>query len=289
MKGIGLLRKLQSILTRTSLLTIYKSFIRPHLDYGDVVYDQPSNDAFSNKLETVQYNAALAITGAIKGTSREKLYQELGLEYLQQRRWMRRLCLFYKVVSTKLPVYIYIIPLVRKSQRYPNKFNSISFKNSFFPCVIGEWNKLLNPEIRRSGSYNIFRKSILNFIRPSASKVYNINDTIGIKLITRLRLGFSHLREHKFKHNFQDTLNPLYSCSIELESTSHYFLRCHIFDALRATLMNDLRNVDSDLSTLRAENLANVLLQSNQIYDDKTNQIILMLAIRYIKAGPSRL
>ena len=83
MKGIGLLRKLQSILPRTSLLTIYKSFIRPHLDYGDVVYDQPSNDAFSNKLETVQYNAALAITGAIKGTSREKLCQELTLEYLQ--------------------------------------------------------------------------------------------------------------------------------------------------------------------------------------------------------------
>ena len=199
MKGISLLRKLQSILNRKlqsilprpSLLTFYKSFTRPHLDYGDVVYDQPSNDAFSNKLETVQYNAALAITGAIKGTSCEKLYQELGLQYLQQRRWMRRLFLFYKVVSTKLPVYIFIIPLVRQSQRYPNKFNSISFKNSFFPFVIGEWNKLLNPEIRRSGGYNIFRKSILNFIRPSASKVYNINDTIGIKLITTLRLGLS--------------------------------------------------------------------------------------------------
>ena len=70
MKGIGLLRKLQSILPRTSLLAIYKSFIRPQLDYGDVVYDQPSNDAFSNKLETIQYNVALAITGAIKCTSR---------------------------------------------------------------------------------------------------------------------------------------------------------------------------------------------------------------------------
>ena len=94
--------------------------MRPHLEYGDVVYDQPSNDAFSNKLETVQYNAALAITGAIKGTSREKLYQELGLEYLQQRRCMRRLCLFSKIVSTKLPAYIYIIPLVRQFQRHPN-------------------------------------------------------------------------------------------------------------------------------------------------------------------------
>ena len=130
---------------------------------------------------------------------------------------MRRLCLFYKVVSTKLPAYIYIIPPVRQSRRQPNTFNSTPcrteyFKTSFFPCVIGEWNKL-NPEIRRSGSQNIFRKSTLNFIRPSASKFYNINDAIGIKLITRLRLGFSHLREHKFKHNFRDTLNSLCSCS----------------------------------------------------------------------------
>ena len=64
MEGNGLIRKLQPILPRTSLLTIYKSIIRPHLDYGDVVYDQPSNDAVSNKLGTVQHNAALAITGA---------------------------------------------------------------------------------------------------------------------------------------------------------------------------------------------------------------------------------
>ena len=177
---------------------------------------------------------------------------------------MRRLCLFYKVVSSKLPAYIYdFIPPVRQSQRHPNTFNSFSgrteyYKNSFFPCVIGEWNKL-NPEIRRSGSYNIFRKSLLNFIRPRESKF------------------------KKFKHNFQDTLNPLCSCSIEVESTSHYFLRCHFFDALRVTLMNDLKKIDSDLPTLRNENLTNILLYGNQIYDDKTNQIILMHIIRYIK------
>ena len=133
MKGIGLLRKLQSILPRTSLLTIYKSFIRPYLDYGDIVYDQTSNDVFSDKLESVQYNSALAITGAMKGTSREKLYQRLGLEYLQQRRCMRRLCLFYKVVSTKLPAYIYdFIPSIRQSQRQPNTFNSISCRTEYF-------------------------------------------------------------------------------------------------------------------------------------------------------------
>ena len=79
------------------------------------------------------YNAALATTGAIKGTFRKKLYQESGLEYIQQRRWMRRLCVFYKVVSTELPAFIYdIIPPVRQSQRHLNTFNSISCRTEYF-------------------------------------------------------------------------------------------------------------------------------------------------------------
>ena len=68
------------LLPRFSLLTIYKSFVRSHLDYGNVIYDQPNNSRLSDKIECVQYNAAFAITGTIRGTSKEKLYQELGLE-----------------------------------------------------------------------------------------------------------------------------------------------------------------------------------------------------------------
>ena len=86
-KGIGLIRRLYSYLPPTSLLVIYKSFIRPLLDYGDVIYDQPHNDTFCKSIESVQYNAALAITGTIKGTSPERLYQELGFESLRNRRW----------------------------------------------------------------------------------------------------------------------------------------------------------------------------------------------------------
>ena len=95
-KGIAVIRKLYYVLPRHLLLTIYKSFIRTHLDYVDIIYDQPNNQAFSNKLEPVQYNAALAINGAILGTSRIKVYQELGLESLKSCRWFRRLCDFYK-------------------------------------------------------------------------------------------------------------------------------------------------------------------------------------------------
>ena len=67
LKGIGALHKLSTLLPRQSLLTIYKSFIRPHLDYGDVIYDQPLNESLSNRIESIQYKVALAITEAIQG------------------------------------------------------------------------------------------------------------------------------------------------------------------------------------------------------------------------------
>ena len=85
-KGIGILSNLYNVLPRNSLITIYKPFIQPHLDYGAIIFDQLENESFCKKIESVQYNAALAITGAIQGTSREKLYKELVLETLKSRR-----------------------------------------------------------------------------------------------------------------------------------------------------------------------------------------------------------
>ena len=87
-KTIGLLRKFQQSLQGQSLITIYKSFIRPHLDYGDIVYDRASNESFHKNVESIQNNAAIAITGTIRGTSSEKLFQELRLESLKSRRWL---------------------------------------------------------------------------------------------------------------------------------------------------------------------------------------------------------
>ena len=82
-KAVGFLRKLRNILLSTTLITIYKAFIRPHLDYGDVLYDQNFNNSFNEKMESVQYIECLALTAAMRGTSKEKIYQELGLESLR--------------------------------------------------------------------------------------------------------------------------------------------------------------------------------------------------------------
>ena len=95
-KGISVIKKLRHSLPRKSLLTIYKAFLRPLVDYGDIIYDQPQNESFCEKIELVQYRAALAITGAIQGTSRDKLYHELGLESLKSRRWYKRLSCMFK-------------------------------------------------------------------------------------------------------------------------------------------------------------------------------------------------
>ena len=209
-KGIAALRKLQNIIPRNSLLTIYKSFIRPHLDYDDIIYHQLNNGSFCQKIESVQYQAAIATTGAIYGTSQTKLCKELGIESMKLRQWFRRLCYFFKIQSSGLPQYLNdLIP--KPSLRYSTRFSPLPnfkvrtelFRNSFFPYTVNEWNNLDNI-IKSSESYSLFRKKILDLIRPKCNDTYGIHNPTGLKLLTRLRLGLSHLNDHKFNHNFKD-------------------------------------------------------------------------------------
>ena len=155
-KGISIIKKLRHSLPRKSLLTIYKAFLRPLIDYGDIIYDQPQNESFCEKLESTQYKAALAITGAIQGTSRDKLYQELGLESLKSRRWYKRLSCMFKIMNREAPNYlINLIP--RCEQTILTRNNHIPiyhcrtdcFKYSFFPSTLSEWFKL-DQNIRNS-------------------------------------------------------------------------------------------------------------------------------------------
>ena len=82
----------------SSLLIKYKKFIRLHLDHGNIVYDQPTNSSSSEKIESLQHNTALAIISAMKGSTKEKLYQELGFESLKDSRWVWKLCNSYNII-----------------------------------------------------------------------------------------------------------------------------------------------------------------------------------------------
>ena len=163
------------------------------------------------------------------------MYQELGLECLQLRRWYRKLCCFYKIYNKQAPGYLNeLMPTRNEACQARHSANIPSFfKNTFFLSTILEWNKL-DPSIRNSASCNLFKNSILKFIRPSPNKIFQCLNPKGIKLVTRLRFGLSHLQEHKFKHTFQDTLNPLCSCGVDVETGSHFFPTVPCF------MLNDL-------------------------------------------------
>ena len=134
-KTIGILRKLRNLLPRTTLITIYKALVRSHLNSGDILYDQAFNLSLHQKLESIQYRACLAKTGAIRGTSRVKIYQELGLESLQSRRWYRKLAMFYKIYKNKSPFNLFkLIPekTISYATRNVDGIPLIKIKHNFF-------------------------------------------------------------------------------------------------------------------------------------------------------------
>ena len=113
-----------------------------------------------------------------------------------------------------MPPNLYeILPPLQRSQRNTSCFKPLKcrtelFQNSFFRCTISEWNRL-DLDVRNVDIYLLFCKNLLALIRPIENNIYSNNDPLGIKLLHRLRLGFSDLREHTFRHNFPDTVNPL--------------------------------------------------------------------------------
>ena len=143
---------------------------------------------------------------------------------IQKWRWYRKLCYFFKLLKGQSPDYLSkILPSIRRAYNTRNSdyipcFNTKHnfSRNSFCPWTLIEWNNL-DINIRNSESYTTFKKSILRFIRPSENPIFNCHNPSRIKLITRLRLGLSHLREHKFRHNFQDKLNSICSCGESIE------------------------------------------------------------------------
>ena len=145
----------------------------------------------------------VAVTGAIKGTSKEKFCDELGLESPQLRRWSRKLCYFYKFYRHETPQYLFqLIPLRRSSYTARNteniplfKTKHNFFKNSFSTSALIEWNSP-DHNTRNVGSFSDFKNNILKLVRPTRNSAFNCKTHRGIKLITRLLVGVTHLREH---------------------------------------------------------------------------------------------
>ena len=110
---------------------------------------------------------------------------------------------------------------------------------------------------------------------------------MGVKLVSRLGLGLSHLREHKFKNSFKNALNPLCNCARVVESSTHFLLQCPSYINERYTLMSNLNRIDPQISQTSLQLLTNTLLFGNSPYSGKTNIRILNATIDYIQLTKS--
>ena len=129
----------------------------------------------------------------------------------------------------------------------------------------------------------------MSFIHPVQTNIYNIFDPKDLAFLTRLRLGVSHLNEHRFRHNFQDCLNPLCSCSLEIEDTSYYILHCHCtyfcthFSHHFVDLMISVKSICDNFDSMPDNVKEDLLVYGDSRFDENKNRVILKATINYIK------
>lgn len=308
-KAVSVLKCISRYVPRRSLDQIYKSFVRSKVEYGDVIFHQPPTifQSYENqsdqmkKIESVQYNAALAVSGAWNKTSRNKVYQELGWESLCHRRWYKRMCLFHKIVNKISPKYLSNLirfsnpPLTTARGRLVNreetnklllrnfKARTNKFNSAFFPSCTVTWNTMLEDANRRIIKHKSFKQSLLGFFKPKKSDMYGVLNKIGMRCLTLLRLDLNPLKLYKFNHNFHDTNDPMCPINDGIEDKEHFLLDCHAFVRLRNTLMNNVSVViGSNILTFQNNEIIKILLYGDKKFSRAQNTKILNFTIDYI-------
>ena len=156
--------------------------MRTHIDYWDIIYDQPSNESFCEKLESVQYEAALTIAVVVQSLSKEELFMELGQESLKSRRNLKRLCCMFTITKDQTPEYLNkLIPKRKQNFNTRNKYIlgyncEIEFFKPSFSHASLEESFHLDPSIINSESINTLKQRLLSFIRPLENSIFNIFD-----------------------------------------------------------------------------------------------------------------
>lgn len=240
---INVMRKLKFKLDRKSLETIYLVFIRPILEYGDVLWNNCTQYE-KDELDKIQTEAARIVVGATKLVSLNTLYNEIGWERLEKRRRNHQLTMFYKMINHLTPFYLSsLIPQpVGATSRY-NLRNSDDLQtvdartslyyHSFLPSAVRAWNNLPF-EARFSESVYSFKR-FLNKENISVPKYYYMGNRRAQILHTRLRTYCSSLSLDLFMKNVSDS--PLCQCG-SIEDAQHYFFHCGYYQLQRNQLLN---------------------------------------------------
>ena len=259
---IACLRSFKYKFTRKTLEILYKSYILPHLDYADVLWDNcPA--VLANELENVHLEALRIITGSVRGTSHEKLYKESGFVPLTTRRGRHKLMIFFKIVNGLLPIYLnaYLPPLIseinpfhrrRPLERHIPGFRTELYRNSFFPSTTLLWNNLPD-NVKIITSISSFKRHLC-IDDPLVPTYFYCGDRKPQTIHCKLRLNMSDLNNDLYLRHISD--NSTCDCGYFQEDAPHFLLHCPNFTAVRTATINTLPPLAIEATTLLTGNPA---------------------------------
>ena len=289
-REVGIIRFMSRYVSRDVLDQMYKLYVRPHIEYGNLIYHKDDAEAslsLTKRLKSVQYTAALAVAGAWKGTNKSKLLDELGWEYLHDSKRYCRLTHFFKLLKGDAPEYMTAPIPQPKHLNYslreqkvlePLATRTQGYYDSYYLYCLCEWNKL-DPSLRSTDSLSKFKAELIKSPRPPKRFVFKISDIVGVRLIMRLRLGFTHLWEHKFRHNFSNSSRCI--CGDKL--TECFLLRCQHFANTCSNLLDQVSDIPkTDIKKLPEHRLVEILLYCDNC-NEIANKLIIEAMIAFIK------
>ena len=299
-KGIGIIKHLSRFLPLKALDQMYKTLIRPHLDYCDIIYHIPPLNSPSTsgvtlsslleKAERTQCQAALAITGTWQSSSRTKLYEELGWASLSDRRCSRRILQIHKISNNITPVYLKEKLRLLRTPMYritnQNNFHEINckiskYKNSFFPSAVSIWSKMI-ADFQDIPSFSSIRAHTPSPIRPKIKNTFGIHDPLGLRYLFQLRVHLSPLNQHKKCHNFS-TPSDICECKYGIEDTNHYLSECPLFTLQRATLEVNVIGIQQNNNLNNLANDPELYFYGHFSLHHIDNKRILLATIQYVK------
>ena len=263
-KRVGIMKRLKYTLSRTTLMRLYTTLVRPILEYGCEIFDACSQSD-SQLMESVQYDAARVCTGAIWNTNRISILHELGWETLETRRKLSRLMLLFKIRNNLAPSYLsnIVVQLVSDVHNYPlrnshlfrqPRVNTSRYQRAFIPSTINLWNQLPSDVISITNLTQFKRAIILHLFCPKPPAYFSVGErTLSIFL----RLGLSGLNAHLHSHGLSDSSKC--SCGFRNEDPNHFFFACPLYAAHRPGLLSAL---DSSIQCI--DNIINLNMLSTR-------------------------
>ncbi len=298
-RRVGLLKRCRKLIPRTCSETIYKSFIRPVIEYGDVIFDNSPASSI-NVLERLQREAALCCTGAYRCTPHTSLLRELGWEPLCERRKQHRLSIMYNIQHDHTPGYLRDLcpPLTANRTQYDLRnqtevtnfrVRTTSFQSSFFPSTVTDWNRL-PISIKNSCSVKSFKQNLKKSNGYNKNPLFSTGTGTSQVNHTRLRLGLSALNGHRKSFNFIPTAHCP-RCNYHIEDVPHFFFDCPSYTIHRRGLYRSLALIMAPgvhfsfiipVNTNERNNLKDILLNGSKQLTFQENCELFRIVQNYI-------